>query len=345
VAWLRNVFTRQCRRDISRASLIVAGAALTGGVLAASHAVLTPNVRPTRVAHIGFLADSAGPTIFSDGFRTGLSQLGYVDGENITVEWRFADGDDRKLTDFAAELVALKVDIAVGAGTQACLALQQATTSLPIVMGNSSDPVGEGLVQSLAHPGANITGVSAIGPQLARKRLEALVELVPSTKCVAVLWNPDDPPRQTEYRELRSAADRLGLNLFSLPVHSRSDLAGAIGAARGWQADGLLVLEDPLTHSNIAQLVASIGQAGLPSGHNTRPYAEAGGLFSYGADLVDVYRRSAIYVDKILKGARPADLPVEQATTFDFVINLQTARSLGLTIPQSVLRQATAVIP
>lgn len=330
---------------MSWVSLIVAGAALAGSVLVTSHAILTPNPQPGRIARIGFLANSTGPTIFSDGFRTGLSQLGYIDGENVIIEWRFADGDDRKLADLAAELVALKVDVVVGAGTQACLALQQATTSLPIVMGNSSDPVGDGLVQSLARPGANITGISAIGPQLARKRLETLIEIVPSTKRVAVLWNPDDPPRRTEYQELRGAADRLGLNLYSLQVHSRTGLAGAIGAARGWQADGLLVLEDPLTHSNIAALVASIGQAGLPSGHSTRPYAEAGGLFSYGADLVDVYRRSATYVDKILKGARPADLPVEQATTFEFVINLQTARSLGLTIPPSVLRQATTVIP
>jgi putative ABC transport system substrate-binding protein len=300
--------------------------------------------RPARIARIGFLANSAGPTVFTDGFRAGLHELGYVEGENVVVEWRFANGDDQRLADFAAELAALEPDVLVGAGTQACLALQQATTTIPIVMGNSSDPVGARLVASLARPGANITGVSAIGPQLAQKRLELLMELVPPTKRVAVLLNPADPPRRMELRGIQAAASQLGLEVLPLEVSSSTDLADAIGQASGWQADGILVLEDPLTHSNITALVALIAQAGLSSGHSTRPYVEAGGLYSYGADLVDVYRRSATYVDKILKGASPGDLPVEQANRFDFVVNLDAARNLGLTIPRSVLQQATEVI-
>jgi putative ABC transport system substrate-binding protein len=296
------------------------------------------------VARVGFLANAAVPTVFSEGFRRGLAELGYVEGENIEVEWRFADVSDERLAQFANELVGLDVDVLVGSGTQACLALQKATATVPIVMGNSSDPVGVGLVQSLARPGGNITGVSAIGPRLAQKRLAILHDLHPRMKRVAIVWNPADPPRGTEYREIEAAARQLQLDLLSLQVSNESDLRDAIRQASSWPTDAIVVLEDPLTHSNIATLVSMIVQAGRPSAHSSKPYAEAGGLVSYGANLAEVYRRSAVYVDKILKGARPADLPVEQANEFDFVVNLRTARALGLTVPQSVVVQATEII-
>jgi len=332
------------RRVILLTSVVLAGLVLASlGLLSAWGLVPLP-ARPTKIAHIGFLANSAGPTVFSAGFERGLGELGHVEGRNLHVEWRFADGSDQRLADLAAELVALKPDVLVGAGTQACLALQQATKTIPIVMGNSSDPIGAGLVATLARPGANITGLSAIGPRLAQKRLEKLRELLPLISHVAVLWNPADPPRRNEYQEIQTAAHQLGLQLLSLEVRNSSDFAGAIRKATDWSAEAIVVLEDPLTHSNISTLVSMIVRSGLPSAHNTRPYAEAGGLFSYGADLVDVYRRSATYVDKILKGARPADLPVEEPTTFEFVVNLTTARQLGLTISQAALRDVTEVI-
>jgi putative ABC transport system substrate-binding protein len=297
-----------------------------------------------RNARIGFLGNSADRTVFTEGFRQGLDELGYVEGQNVFVEWRFADGSDQRLAELAAELVALQPDVLVGAGTQACLALKQATTTIPIVMGNSSDPVGVGLVASLARPGGNVTGTSAIGPKLVQKRLEKLRQVRPQMDRLAVVWNPADPPRWNEFLQIHSAAKALNLQLLSLPVSDRNDFAGAIRQATAWPAEAMLVLEDPLTHSNIGYLVAMIVQAGLPSAHSTRPYVEAGGLLSYGADLVDVYRRSATYVDKILKGARPADLPVEEPTNFEFVVNLKTARQLGLAIPETVLHEATDVI-
>jgi putative tryptophan/tyrosine transport system substrate-binding protein len=244
----------------------------------------------------------------------------------------------------ATELIGLEADVLVGAGTQACLALQRATRTIPIVMGNSSDPVGSGLVASLARPGGNVTGVSAIGPQLAQKRLALFRDMHPVMRRVAILWNPADPPRRTEYREIDTAATQLGLSSLSVQISNQHDFGAAIRTATSWSADAIVVLEDPLTHSHIQPLVSAILQAGLPSAHSTKPYAEAGGLFAYGADLADVYRRSAAYVDKILKGTKPADLPVEQATAFDFVINLKTARALGVAVPQFVLVQATEAI-
>jgi putative ABC transport system substrate-binding protein len=326
-------------------SVILVGLVLAGAGLLAGRGVASPFTPPTKIARVGFLANAAGPTAFSDGFRQGLSELGYVEGESIVVEWRFADGDDQRLADFAAELVDLNPDVLVGAGTQACLALQRVTRTIPIVMGNSSDPVGTGLVSDLRHPGGNITGFTAIGPQLAQKRLELLRDVRPPTKRVAVLWNPNDPPRRTEFDEITVAAKDLRLAPpLSLEIGSKSDFAHAIRQASEWQADGIIVLEDPLTHSNIDDLVALIVQAGLPSVHSTRQYAQAGGLMSYGADLVDVYRRSATYVDKILRGIKPGDLPVEEPTRFDFVLNATSAQRLGLAIPQSVLQQANEVI-
>jgi putative tryptophan/tyrosine transport system substrate-binding protein len=301
--------------------------------------------RPKRIYRIGFLGNYASATVFSEGFRQGLGELGYVEGENIVVEWRYADVSEKRLVELADELVRLELEVLVGSGTQACLALKTATGTIRIVMGNSSDPVGAGLVASLGRPGGNVTGVSAIGPQLAQKRLALLRDRHPTMQRVAVIWNPADPPRRTEIREVQSAAQQLNLDVLSLPVGTVAQLQSAIGQAKAWPADALVVLEDPLTHSHIQGFVPLIVQAGLPSAHSTAPYARAGGLMSYGADLAEVYRRSAVYVDKILKGAKPADLPVEQADEFELVVNRDTARALGLTIPQSVLAEVTELIP
>jgi len=328
-----------------RRLLVWIGLVLAVMGLVAAVVVEFGGLRPKRVHRIGFLANAASPTVFSEGFRQGLAELGYVEGESVVVEWRYAEISEARLAELADELVRLQPDVLVCAGTQACLALKRATETIPIVMGNSSDPVGAGLVTSLGRPGGNVTGVSAIGPQLAQKRLALLRDLHPTMQRVAVIWNPADPPRRTEFREVESAAKQLNLDVLSLPVGTVAQLQTAIGQAKAWPADALVVLEDPLTHSHIGSFVPLIVQAGLPSAHSTAPYARAGGLMSYGADLAQVYRRSATYVDKILKGAKPADLPVEQADQFELVVNQDTARALGMTIPQSVLAEVTHLIP
>ena len=301
--------------------------------------------QPTKMHRVGLLHSGSPPPQMLEGFRQGLRDLGYVEGQNLVLELRAAEGSAERLRDGAAELVQLPVDVLVGVGTAAIRVAQHATHTIPIVMAGTADPVGQGLVASLAHPGGNITGFSLLMTELPGKGLELLKETVPQSVRVAVLGNPVDPTYEARMSTLRRAAQALGLPLHVLEVRRADELDPAFAVMTREGADALMVLGDvalldPL-HGRIAALAA---QSRLPAMYGWRTYVEAGGLMAYGPSLQDLWWRAAIYVDKILKGAKPADLPVEQPTKFEFVLNLKTAQALGLTIPPSMLFQADEVI-
>jgi putative ABC transport system substrate-binding protein len=273
-----------------------------------------------------------------------LRELGWVEGKNIVYERRYADNHLERLPELAADLVRLKVDVIVADGTLAPLAAERTTSTIPIVMTSAGDPLGSGLVASLARPGGNVTGMSLMVPDLGGKRLELLKEILPRLTRVAVLWNGANPYSAIVFKETQIAGRTLGIEVQSLEVRGPDDFDGAFEAARRQRPDALLTVEDPLSfdHRNlIADFTA--GQR-LPSLHGAKEFAAAGGLISYGTNLANVFRRAAGYVDKILKGANPADLPVQQPTKFDLVINLTTAKALGLTVPPSLLARADEVI-
>jgi putative ABC transport system substrate-binding protein len=280
-----------------------------------------------------------------DGLLQGLRELGYVEGQNIVIEYRFSEGKDERLPELAAELVNLKVDLILASGTPASVAARQATSTIPIVMGGlAASPVELGFVASLARPGGNITGMTLMTTQLGGKRLELFKEILPGLARVAVFWNPPNPTYGPVLKELEAAAPTLGLQLQRVEVRVPDDFEGAFEAATRERAGALYAPGDPLT-TNRPRMVADIAlKYRLPTMMEYREFPEAGGLLSYGPNLFDLYRRSASHVDKILKGANPADLPMEQPTKLDFGINLRTAEALGLTIPQSVLTLATEVI-
>lgn len=280
-----------------------------------------------------------------DALKTGMQELGYAEGRNVVFERRFGDNSAERLREAAAELVRLKVDVLVTSTDQGVAAAKQATPTIPIVMANSTDPVGTGFVKSLAHPGGNITGYSGMSPELSAKRLVLLKEVVPGLARVAVLWNPEIRGAVLDYRETETAARSLNLALQSIEVTQAADLDRALSAATAARAQALVVPPiTPLAYAKRAEIVAFAQRHRLPTMFGTRPYADAGGLMAYGHNVLAQWRRAAVYVDKILKGARPADLPVEQPRTFELVINLRTAKALGLTIPPSVLRRADHVI-
>ena len=302
--------------------------------------------QPTNVPRLGLLipgsASGFAPRI--EAFRHGLRDLGYVEGRNITMAYRFTEGQADRLPELVAELIRLPVDIMVVDGTAAIRAAQQATTTIPIVMAISADPVGVGLVASLARPGGNITGLSSMLPEVSGKRLELLQEAVPKLSHLAVLWAPALPASTLAFKETQTAAQALGLQLQSLEVRGPDEFDQAFVAMTREHADALVVLSSPLFFGHRRQLAELTVRHRLPAMFHLREYAEAGGLMAYGADAADMYRRAATYVDKLLKGAKPADLPVEQPTKFEFVINLKTAQALGLSIPPSILFQADEVI-
>ena len=279
-----------------------------------------------------------------EAFRHGLRDLGYVEGRNITIEYRFAEGQDDRLPELVAELIRLHVDIMVTDGEAAILAAQHATTTIPIVMAVSSDPVGIGFVASLARPGGNITGLSFMLTEVSGKRLELLQEAVPKLSHVAVLWNPTMPSSMLGFKETQTAAHALGLSLQSLEVRGPDEFDQAFAAMTREHADALVVLSNPLFFGHRRQLAALAVKHRLPAIFLFREYVEAGGLMAYGANLHAMYRRAAYYVDRILKGTKPADLPVEQPVKFELVINLKTAQALDLTIPPTPLFQADEVI-
>jgi putative tryptophan/tyrosine transport system substrate-binding protein len=304
--------------------------------------------QPGKVYRVGFL--SAGfprpdrdPSV--DAFRQGLRELGYVEGQNLVIEYRGAEGRDERLPDLATALVRLPVDVVVAAGPTAIRAAQHATRTIPIVMTGTADPVGDGFVASLARPGGNITGMSLQMVELPGKRLELLKETVPQRTRVAVLANPTFEVNTLYLRNLTVAAQALGLHLHVMEVPRADELDAAFVAITRTGADALMVLSDPALMDNLAGRVADLAATHrLPAMYNWKMYVKAGGLMSYGPSLPDSHRRAATYVDKILKGVKPADLPVEQPTKFELVINLKTAQALGLTIPPSILFQADEVI-
>jgi putative ABC transport system substrate-binding protein len=277
-------------------------------------------------------------------FLSAMRELGWIEGKNVVFEGRYADNRLERLPALAEELVRLNVDVIVGIGTLAPLAAKRATSTIPIVMGAAGDPVGSGLVASLAQPGGNVTGMSLMAPDLGGKRLELLKELLPRLARVAVLWNAANPYSANVFKETLAAGRVLGVQLQSLGVRNPEDLDGAFEAARQQHPDALVSVEDPFTSSYRKRITDFAIAARLPSIYGLREDVDAGGLLSYGANLAELYRRAAGYVDKILKGAKPADLPVQQPTTFELVINLKTARLLGLEIPPTLLARADEVI-
>ena len=303
--------------------------------------------RAWSVPRIGylFLQPLSATAHLRDAFRQGLRELGYVEGQNISIDFRYAEGRPERLPDLAAELVRLKVDVIVAAPEASIQAAQQATRTIPVVMAVSFDPVGRGFVASLARPGGNITGLSSVGPELTGKRLELLKDMVPKLSEVAVVWDASSPSEADQLKEMGVAARIVRVNLQSLSLRGPSpDFEGAFQAARRAGARALIAVDSSRTFGQRVRIADFAMQSRLPALAGFREFAEAGGLMAYGASLPDMHRRAATYVDKILKGAKPADLPVQQPTKFELVINMKTAKALGLAIPQSLLLRADQLI-
>ena len=296
-----------------------------------------------NVHKVGFLSP-AGPSLYLPAFFDALAELGWVEGKNVVVEQRYADNRLERLPGLAEELVHLNVDVIVAVGTLGPLAAKRATSTIPIVMTAAGDPLGSGLVASLARPGGNVTGMSLMVPDIGGKRLELLKELLPRLSRVAVLWNVANPYPAIVFKETQAAGQRLGIEVQSLEVRGPDDFDGAFDAARKRRPDALITVEDPLTFTYRRRIADFAVREQLPSIFGIREDATAGGLISYGANAADLFRRAAGYVDKILKGAKPADLPMEQPTKFELIINLKTVKALGVTIPPMLLARADEVI-
>jgi putative ABC transport system substrate-binding protein len=300
---------------------------------------------PTKMHRIGYLLGTIRaqePAL--EAFLEGMRALGYVEGQNLIMEYRAAEGQYERLPALAAELVRLPVDVLLAAITPAALAATDATTTIPIVMAGVGDPVGSGLIASLARPGGNVTGLTSLQSELVGKALELLTEVLPTVSRVAVLWNPANPAHALGVPGTEVAAQRLGLQLHLVEARGPDAFDRAFAAMTQASAGALLVMGDRLFVEHRRRLAELAAMNHLPTMHNIRPFVEAGGLMAYGPSPHDIRRRAAVYVDKILKGVKPADLPVEQPTTYELVINLKTAQALGLTIPPAVLFQATEVI-
>jgi putative tryptophan/tyrosine transport system substrate-binding protein len=299
-----------------------------------------------RIPRIGVLHPGAPATSshFAAAFTEGLRELGYLEGQNIVVERRFGEAKAERLSDIAAELVRLKVDVIVTSTDPGIAAVKRQTQLIPIVMANSTDPVGTGFVASLARPGGNVTGLSSVSPELSAKRLELLKEAVPRLSRVAIVWNPDVRGAVLEYKETESAARSLHLQLQSVEVNRPDGFDRAFSAVTTGRAEALTVASSSLAFRNRGRIASLAQKNRLPSIYGLREFADAGGLMAYGPNYAELWRRAAAYVSKILKGAKPGELPVEQPTTFELVINLKTAKALGLTIPPSLLRRADQII-
>jgi len=295
-----------------------------------------------KVYRIGFLRAGQPPKTFVEAFQQGLRARGYTEGRNIVIEYRSTDGSFDELSRLAAELVRFNVDVILASGAPAAFAARTATTKVPIVFASVYDPVEIGLVTSVARPGGNVTGLSQISADLGGKRLELLKELLPKLKSVAILWHPANLTNLVQKKSVEVAARTVGVDTKSVPVQDPSQFGSAFEDARG--VDALVQVDDPLLITHRRQLAELAVRSRLPAIAGLREYVDAGGLMSYGADHPDLYRRAATYIDKILKGAKPGDLPVEQPTKFELVINLKTARAIGLTIPRSLLQRADHVI-
>ena len=300
----------------------------------------------TKVPRIGFLtaASTSANAARDDAFRQGLRELGYVEGKNIIIEWRSAEGKADRLPGLAAELVRLKVDIIVSGGPSTTRAAKEATSTIPVVIAQDPDPVGSGFVASLARPGGNITGLATLTPELSGKRLELLKEVVRKFSRVAVLGTSTRPGNAQELREVELAAGAFKVQLQHLDVLDPKDIETAFRAASKGRADALLVLGGPVLVSHRTQVVELAIKSRLPATYDRPEFVEEGGLMTYSVSSTDLFRRAATYVDKILKGANPAELPVEQPKKFELIINLKAAKQIGLTVPPNVLARADRVI-
>jgi putative ABC transport system substrate-binding protein len=302
--------------------------------------------QPGKIPRIGFLA-AVPPTTISDraeALRQGLREVGYTEGKNIVIEWRYAEGKLDRLSELAAEIVSLKVDVIVTAGPTSTQPAKEATSMIPIVMAQDPDPVGNGFVASLARPGGNITGLSTLSPEISGKQLELLKEIVPRLSRVAVLGISTQPGNARLVKETVLAAGALGVKLQHLDVLDPKDIEIVFRAAGKWRAEAVLVLPNPVLISMRAQVIELAAKSRLPAIYPYKEFVDDGGLMTYGVTFIDLYRRAAIYVDKILKGRKPADLPVEQPKKFDFIVNLKAAKQISLTIPPNVLVRADRVI-
>jgi putative ABC transport system substrate-binding protein len=328
---------------LGRRVFILGGVA---GVLLASPlaALAQPAQKMPRIGLLLLFGTAGQPNPLVDAFRGGLRDLGYVEGQNLVIEYRWCEGQDQRLPDRAAELVRQKVAVIVTPGTPATLAARAATGAIPIVMTNVGDPVGSGIVTALARPGANVTGLSLLDTELDGKRIELLKDAVPHLTRIAILWSANDPGMTLAFGRVELAAKTLGFTLQNLAVREPGEFSRALEAATAGRAEALFVTAQPFTNQHRAQILDLVAKHRLPAIYTLRYFVDAGGLMSYGPSQVEQYRRAATYVDRILKGARPADLPVEQPTKFDLVINLKTARALGLTIPPALLLRADQVI-
>ena len=295
-----------------------------------------------KVFRIGFVRANRPPDAFLTAFQQGLRELGYVEGKNIVIEYRISEVRNEQLPGIIEELMRLKVDLILASGAPPALAAQKVTKSLPVVFVGVNGPLELGLVSSLAGPAGNITGLAITSADLAGKRLELLKEMIPTLKRVAVLWNPTNPGNLVQLNGALEVAGMARVQIQPVPISSPEGLESAFDMVRG--ADGLLLADDPLFLAHRPRFVALVARSRLPAIYGIKDFVEAGGLMTYGADLPDMYRRSATFVDKILRGAKPADLPVEQPMRFELIVNGKTARTLGLKIPYTVLLRANQVI-
>jgi putative ABC transport system substrate-binding protein len=330
------------RMTTRRKLLIAVGA----GALIAPFAVFAQ--QQNKVWRVGFLTTRSRPaSLDSDifgAFRQGMRDLAYIEGKNLVIEWRFAEGQYGRLPSLAAELAQLKMDVIVAGGAAAIGAAQKATVTIPIVMGTTGNPVGTGFVNSLAHPGGNITGLSNISVDLSPKLLELLLSMVPKLSRVAVLVHPDNSSHPTSLKNILAAAQRVKVTIVPVEARTAQEIENAFSIMAREKVGALMVVVEAFFIQQQRQIAELAAKHRLPSIFGVRESVEAGGLMSYGQDLADNFRRAATYVDKILKGAKPGDLPVEQSTKFELVINGKTAKALGLTIPQSLLVSADKVI-
>ena len=313
---------------------------IASGILVAPSIALAQQLG--RTYRIGFLRAGQPPRAWVEAFQEGLRVRGYIDGRNVVIEYRSTDGSFDELSRLAAELVRFNVDVILASGAPAAFAARSATTKVPIVFVSVYDPVEIGLVTSLARPGGNVTGLSQSSVDFGGKRLELIKELVPKLRRVGILWHPANLTNLVQKKGVEMAARTLGVDTKSVPVQDPNQFGAAFEDARG--VDALMQMDDPLFVTHLRQLAELAVRSRLPAIAGLREYVDAGGLVSYGTDYSDLYRRAATYVDKILKGAKPGDLPVEQPTKFELVINRKTAKVLGLTIPPSLLQRADQVI-
>ena len=327
------------RAAVSRLGLVVAISLL---VTPLAHAQLTSKVY--RIGFLGSVSATANPRPV-EAFRQGLRELGWIEGQNIVIEYRWAEGKSDRLPDLAAELVRLKMDVIIAGPSTNTVAAKQATETIPIIMIGVGDPVEQGLIASLARPGGNVTGLSfGVGSGVTGKGLEVLKEALPKVRRVAILSNPANPGNALGVSDVKTVARALGVQLHPLAARGPDEFDGAFAAMAKDRVEALLVIPDPVFNSYRARLADLAAKSRLPAAYGYREHVEAGGLISYGPSLPDLWRRAAGYVDRIFKGAKPADLPVQQPTKFELVINLKTAKALGLTIPQSLLLRADEVM-